>query len=393
MKIALLTPSFLPKVGGAQIFSHNISIALNNLGHDVDVYVPKHNFDELNKNFRKLLKPLPKYFYTLPRIMPTLGTYFSQKYLSYIQKKNKYDVWLIITTYPSGIIASSLKKDTTLILRASGEDIQKSEKLNYGVRLNNKKESEIKKTIQSYNSLVALTKSVVNDFIDLDASIESIEIIPNGVDLKLFQMTQTVENIRKKLTWPIDIPIILTTGRNHPKKGNDLIPEIAYKIKNCGIEFKWYIVGKGSEQINDKIKHLKLEKYIITLPPIIPTASNNNDWRFPNQKLVEMYQAADIFAFPSLLETFGMVQLEAMAAGTAVISTDAPGCKDVINDGINGLQARAGDIDHFAYQLNRLLNDQHLREKLIKNALEFVEDYKWENIAKNYENLFLKFIK
>ena len=213
------------------------------------------------------------------------------------------------------------------------------------------------------------------------------------MDLKLFQMTQTVENIRKKLTWPIDIPIILTTGRNHPKKGYDLIPEIAYKIKNCGIEFKWYIVGKGSEQINDKIKHLKLEKYIITLPPIIPTASNNNDWRFPNQKLVEMYQAADIFAFPSLLETFGMVQLEAMAAGTAVISTDAPGCKDVINDGINGLQARAGDIDHFAYQLNRLLNDQHLREKLIKNALEFVEDYKWENIAKNYENLFLKFIK
>ena len=117
MKIALLTPSFLPKVGGAQIFSHNISIALNNLGHDVDVYVPKHNFDELNKNFRKLLKPLPKYFYTLPRIMPALGTYFSQKYLSYIQKKNKYDVWLIITTYPSGIIASSLKKDTTLINR------------------------------------------------------------------------------------------------------------------------------------------------------------------------------------------------------------------------------------------------------------------------------------
>ena len=106
-----------------------------------------------------------------------------------------------------------------------------------------------------------------------------------------------------------------------------------------------------------------------------------------------MYQAADIFAFPSLLETFGMVQLEAMAAGTAVISTDAPGCKDVINNEINGLQARAGDIDHFVYQLKRLLNDEYLREKLIKNALEFVEDYKWETIAKNYERLFLKFKK
>ena len=393
MKIALLTPSFLPKVGGAQIFSHNISIALNNLGHDVNVYVPKHNFDDLHENFRRLLKPLPKYFYTIPRIIPILGTYFSQKYLSYIQKKENYDVWLIITTYPSGIIASSLKKDTTLILRASGEDIQKSEKLNYGVRLNKKKESEIKKTIQSYNSLVALTESVVNDFIDLDASIKSIEIIPNGVDLQLFKMTETVENIRKKLKWPIDIPIILTTGRNHPKKGYDLIPEIAYKIKNHGIDFRWYIVGKGSEKINDKITELNLEQYIKTLPPIIPTANDDNDWRFPNQRLVEMYQASDIFAFPSLLETFGMVQLEAMAAGTAVISTDAPGCKDVINDEINGLQARAGDIDHFAYQLKRLLNDEHLREKLIKNALEFVEDYKWETIAKNYERLFLKFKK
>jgi len=391
MKIALLTSSFLPKVGGAQIFSYNISIALHNLGHNIDVYVPKHNFDELHENFRTVLKPLPKYFYSIPRIMPVLGTYISQRYLSYIQKKENYDGWLVITTHPSGSIASCLKNKTALILRASGEDIQKSVTLNYGIRLNQTQESKLKKTIKSYNSLVALTKSVVKDFLELGASRQSIEIIPNGVDLEWFKKTKSTESLRKNLRWPINIPIILTTGRNHPKKGYDLIPEIANKIKNYGIEFRWYIVGKGSEKINQKISDLNLGKYIKTLPPITPNKTNSDEWRFPDKKLVEMYQASDIFAFPSLLETFGMVQLEAMAAGTAVISTDAPGCKDVIKHEYNGLQAKSGDVDDFTKQLKRLINDDRLRKELIGNSLKFVEDYKWETVAKHYEKLFLKF--
>jgi glycosyltransferase involved in cell wall biosynthesis len=105
-----------------------------------------------------------------------------------------------------------------------------------------------------------------------------------------------------------------------------------------------------------------------------------------------MYQAADIYAFPSLMETFGMVQLEAMAAGAAVVSTDAPGCRDVIKHEQNGLQAHAGDVDSFVVQLGRLLEDQALREDLSAKGKAWVQDYSWANVANQYEAVFTALI-
>ena len=83
-----------------------------------------------------------------------------------------------------------------------------------------------------------------------------------------------------------------------------------------------------------------------------------------------------------------MVQIEAMAAGAVVISTDAPGCRDVVTHEFNGLSSKAGDAHSFAEQLGRALKDEELRERLSKNALTFIEEYGWSQIAKSYEALF-----
>jgi glycosyltransferase involved in cell wall biosynthesis len=101
-----------------------------------------------------------------------------------------------------------------------------------------------------------------------------------------------------------------------------------------------------------------------------------------------MYQAADVFAFTSLLETFGMVQIEAMAAGLAVVSTDAPGCRDVVEPGVNGLRAVAGDEASFTWELRRLLVDPALRSDLAAKGRRFAEGYGWESVARRYEDLF-----
>jgi glycosyltransferase involved in cell wall biosynthesis len=106
-----------------------------------------------------------------------------------------------------------------------------------------------------------------------------------------------------------------------------------------------------------------------------------------------MYLAADIYAFPSLMETFGMVQLEAMAAGAALVSTDAPGCRDVVIHQQNGLQAHAGDVDSFVCQLARLLENQELRENLAGKAKAWVQDYSWANVASQYEDLFAALVE
>ena len=392
MKIAILTASFLPKVGGAQVFAYNAARQLAVSGNEVHVYVPAENYAALGPQFRDMLRPLPKKFYGIVRRIPVLGLYWAQRFLRRRQAAEDYDVWLVIVTFPSGYVATCLKGRVPIVLRASGEDIQKSVDLNYGLRLDPSEEARISRTIQSYDKLAALTQSVRIDFMDLGVSDESIEIIPNGVDLEWFLANRDKAEIRAELGWPQDRPVILTTGRNHRKKGYDLIPAIADKLRGRGLLFRWYVVGTGADRIDEEIRSRGLTDFVITHEEVGVAESPGREWRFPDRSLVSMYQAADVYAFPSLMETFGMVQLEAMAAGAAVVSTDAPGCRDVVIHEQNGLQAHAGDVDSFTVQLGRLLEDPALREELSEKGKVWVQDYSWTNVASQYEAVFTTLI-
>ncbi len=124
MKIAVLTGSFLPKVGGAQVFSHNISRQLAASGHVVDVYVPSDQFHALSPPYRELLTPLPWKLYGTVRRLNGLGLYRAARYLRGRQRREGYDVWLVVATYPSGYAATTLREYVPVVLRASGEDIQ-----------------------------------------------------------------------------------------------------------------------------------------------------------------------------------------------------------------------------------------------------------------------------
>ena len=124
MKMAILTASFLPKIGGAQVFAHNISRQLTMAGNEVHVYVPRQDYVALDPQFRSLLRPLPWKFYGLIRRVPLAGLLWSRRYLRRRQREEGYDVWLVIVTYPSGYVAACLQGTTPIVLRASGEDIQ-----------------------------------------------------------------------------------------------------------------------------------------------------------------------------------------------------------------------------------------------------------------------------
>ena len=93
--------------------------------------------------------------------------------------------------------------------------------------------------------------------------------------------------------------------------------------------------------------------------------------RVSDDDLPHYYQAADLFVLPSIAKTeaFGVVQLEAMAAGRAVVSTNLPtGVPWVNQDGVSGLVVPPGDADALATALIRLLDDDALRERLSRNA-------------------------
>ena len=102
----------------------------------------------------------------------------------------------------------------------------------------------------------------------------------------------------------------------------------------------------------------------------------------------EYLQASDIFVLPSENEAFGISLIEAMATGLPVISSDAGGLADIVEDGVDGLSFPAGDGERLRGALERLFRDEELRRTLGAAARRsVVERYSTESVVERYEEL------
>jgi glycosyltransferase involved in cell wall biosynthesis len=97
-----------------------------------------------------------------------------------------------------------------------------------------------------------------------------------------------------------------------------------------------------------------------------------------------------LLVLPSSAEGFGLVLIEAMAAGVPVIGTNVPGIRDVVRHGETGLLVDDGSdlAGAFADTMRRVIEDQDLRRRLVKNGLtEVRERYRWESVMPSYQRL------
>ncbi|MFZ5817860.1 MAG: glycosyltransferase family 4 protein [Bacillota bacterium] len=104
----------------------------------------------------------------------------------------------------------------------------------------------------------------------------------------------------------------------------------------------------------------------------------------PDHVARALYSYADVAVVPSLYEPFGIVALEAMAAGAPLVASDVGGLADIVQHGVNGLKALPGHVASLAEQVDRLLSDRPLADRLAKEALRQVrERYSWEGVARS----------
>ena len=116
--------------------------------------------------------------------------------------------------------------------------------------------------------------------------------------------------------------------------------------------------------------------------------------RVTNDELIKLYSESGIFVFPSSLEGYGLTLIEAMKCGMAVVASDIPSSKELINDGVDGFLFEKNNSGMLADKLKKLLLDKSLQEKISSNAIKRSEKFSnWEDACRKYYDLYLGAIK
>jgi glycosyltransferase involved in cell wall biosynthesis len=265
------------------------------------------------------------------------------------------------------------------------------------MRLNPKVNKYIRETLPKFNRITAVSDSIKTEFLTLGIPPNKIDSIPNGANVsKIISLKVNVDNIRRKYGIPINKFFILSIGRNIPIKGYQYIPSIIKYLLESRKDFIWILVGKDTDSIKKTAEENGVGSYLKSFQEIginKESITGSNDYLFPSKDIIEIYKAADLLVFPSLMESFGMVLLEAMAAGLPIVTSDAPGCRDLVKHEINGLISPAGDTYSMSYNILRLLEDDVLMKNIKRNGLNKSKLYEWKNIADKYLKVYSKIIE
>lgn len=209
---------------------------------------------------------------------------------------------------------------------------------------------------------------------------DKIVVIPNGINLSDFDIGYSKEDCREKLGLPLSGSIILFLGNIVPYKGPDILVKAMARIVKDEPDAKLVFAGKGvlKNELEMLSKRLGVEK-------------NVKFTGFVEDGLKPLYyKAADVFCLPSTMstESFGIVNLEAMACGVPIVASKIGGIPDAVKDGKNGLLVQPQDSEALADAIIYLLENEDVRGKMGKNGRKKVVDYSWDEIANKTERLY-----
>jgi len=161
-------------------------------------------------------------------------------------------------------------------------------------------------------------------------------------------------------------------GRLVREKGVQVLIDAAPKILSGFPEARFIIAGTGpyEEQLRARVRNLGLEHRFHFAGYVDDPLRN----RF--------YQQSCVAVFPSLYEPFGIVALEAMAAGTPVVVADTGGLGEIVEHGVDGLKCYTGSPDSLADNVMAILGNPQFADKLKENGYRKARDeYSWFSIA------------
>jgi len=210
--------------------------------------------------------------------------------------------------------------------------------------------------------------------------IKRVITIPHAIDSRVFRVGRKrglVEEYLGEFT-------LLHAGFFEPRKGQEILIRCMPSLLREYPRTSLVLAGKNLESphrhyLQSLCRKLGIEKHVHFL-------------RASREELIQLYLHSDLFAFPTTGEIFGIVYVEAMAAGCPVVTTDKPVAREILQDGRAGMLVERS-VGAFERGILELMGDPELRRRLARNARRAVEQkFELKKILRKWQELYRSLI-
>lgn len=248
-----------------------------------------------------------------------------------------------------------------------------------------------KEILEKADRIVATSPQEKDHMRSLVSALGTIDIIPCGTDVEHFGSVDR-QMARQALGIAPDEKLILYVGRFDPRKGIETLVRAVHRscLRDSG-KLKLFIAGGSRPGHSDGRERDRIEGIVTELGLGQIT---HFPGRLSREQLPAYYAAADVSVVPSHYEPFGLVTIEAMAAGTPVVGSDVGGLQFTIVPEETGLLAPPRDEAAFAIAIDRILTQPEWRNQLGEAARKRVRTrFSWDGIAIQLNRLYTQLLE
>lgn len=367
LRVALVTSSYHPHVGGVEAHVRHVARHLQERGHEVEVWAVDRGAGLSETTVegcrvRYLPTPLPARDIASASRFALAAPGAISRWLG-AARAFRPDLLHVHCFGPNGPYADAVGAltRTPLVVSSHGETFADEHSVFDRSAL---LRAALRRSSQRH-PVTGCSALVVDDLVSRFGAPDA-RVVPNGVELGL----ATDGNVPH-----IDPPMVLGVGRLVPQKGFDaLIRAAAQAASRPAV----HLVGDGAERAS--LQRLATELGIADRVTF--------HGRLGEGEVRRWMAAADVIAVPSRSEAFGIVILEAWASGTPVLATRRSGLAPALTDGVDSLLVDPDDIPGLAASLDRVLGDESLATRMVDAGSEQVRTYSWSSVVDAYLMLY-----
>jgi len=373
MNVAIFASAFHPSLGGVEELVRQLAHEYRRQGIQTIVLV---NRWPRSLPAAETIEGIP--VYRLPMRLPEYNLRVRTNYvLGYplvrarmlgILRRHKIDLIHVQCVSANGHYASIAARalGLPLIVTSQGERTMDAERVYEKSPFQN---SVLRGLLEGADRVTACSRDTLEDLERYSGSVFGARgsVVYNGIRIEDFQSEAPYAHPR---------PYILGIGRQVLQKGFDVLIEA---FAAAGIDsHDLLLAGAGPER--EPLERLAEKRAVAGRVRFLGRADR--------PAAVALFRGCSFFVLPSRQEPLGIVNLEAMAAGKAVVGSRTGGVPEIVADGETGLLVPPGDIEALAGALRKLAADAPLRERLGMAGRERVRRFTWEAVAASYRQVY-----